>query len=72
MPRQCPVPRLHILRVEPQFRHDLDLGLRKVCDRDEVGARPTRSKTTLCAAGQEGEEEEKSAHLIHHVGGAAG
>ena len=72
MPRQCPVPCLHILWVEPQFRHDLDLGLQKVCDCDEVGARPMRSKTTLCAAGQEGEEEEKSAHLIHHVGGVAG
>jgi len=69
---RCIVLRLHILWVEHQFRHDLDLGLLKVCDRDEVGARPTRSKMMLCAAGQEGEEEEKSAHLIHQAGRTVG
>ena len=72
MSHRCPVPRLHILRVEPQFRHDPDLGLLRVCDCDEVDVRPTMSKTMLCAAGQQGEEEEKAVHLHHHIGKTGG
>ena len=59
---QCLVPRLCILWV------DLDSGLPKVCDCDEVGACPMMNKMMLYATGQQGKEEEKPVHPIHYTG----
>ena len=42
-----------------------------MCDHDEVSAHPMMSKMMLYATGQQGEEEEKPVHLIHHTGETA-